>query len=199
MVRAVKGSLAAGRYAMVTALDGTTHRVAAGSEQLAFNIFGQWGARVIGQWTNTLLVPIPSSSHTVFNLPFTSSRLAVAIAGRMPATSNVVAAPILAFKGKMPRASAGEAGARDKNAIQNGLQCSLPSLQDQSVVLVDDVCTSGAHLMACASFLRGLGASVNTALCLARTVNVQHPSPLHLVPEDVEAQLSLFGHWPDQP
>jgi hypothetical protein len=53
-------------------------------------------------------------------------------------------------------------------------------------------------LLACADFLREIGATVNTALCLARTVNVQHPSPLQLVPEDLEAQFNLFGHWPDQ-
>ncbi len=177
---------------MVTALDGVTYRVAAGSEQLAFNIFGQWGAQVIGQWRNTLLVAVPASSHTVFTVPFTGSRLADAVAVRLPKESNVRAAPILAFKAPMPRASAGESGGRDKVAIQNGLKCSVETLSGQLIVLIDDVCTSGAHLRACADFLRGLGANVDIALCLARTVQSQHPSPLNVQPEDIEDQFRLF-------
>jgi predicted amidophosphoribosyltransferase len=92
----------------------------------------------------------------------------------------------------MPRASAGESGGRDKVALQNGLMSAVESLSGQSVVLIDDVCTSGAHLIACANFLRAQGASVSTALCLARTVNAQHPTPLQLAPEDVEAESGFF-------
>jgi len=46
---------------------------------------------------------------------------------------------------------------------------------------------SGAHLLACASFLRLRGAEIQLALCLARTVNTQHPTPLQLPAEDLEA------------
>jgi hypothetical protein len=163
MVRAVKGTLSARQYATVTAPDGITYRIAAGSEPLAFNIFGQWGALLLAQWTNTILVPVPSSSHTTLGIPFTGSRLADAVAARFQKTANVTSAPILAFKEKMPRASAGESGGRDKVALQNGLICSAGSLQGQSAVLIDDVCTSGSHLMACADFLRDRGAVVQTA------------------------------------
>jgi phosphoribosylpyrophosphate synthetase len=192
MVRAIKGTLSAKQFALVTAPDRATYRITAGSESLAFNVFGQWGASVLRQWTNTILVPVPSSSHTTLGIPFTGSRLADAIAARFPKEANVVSAPILAFKTKMPRASAGESGGRDKVALQNGLICGVESLSGQSAVLVDDVCTSGAHLVACAEFLRARGAIVGTALCLARTVNSQHPTPLQLAPKDVEAESGFF-------
>lgn len=83
MVRAVKGTLAANRYAMIRALDGATYRVAAGFESLAFNIFGQWGARVLHQWHDTLLAPVPASSHTQFGISFTGSRSYEPLARRL--------------------------------------------------------------------------------------------------------------------
>jgi hypothetical protein len=140
MVRAVKGTLPARQFAYVRALDGNRYRIAAGTEPLAFAVFGQWGASLLAQWKSALIIPVPSSSHTTFGIPFTGSKLAESIAARMPTEANVHAAPILAFKSKMPRASAGESGGRDKTAIQAALQVtSLSSLKGQSVVLVDDV------------------------------------------------------------
>jgi hypothetical protein len=187
MVRAVKGTLPARQFAYVRALDGNRYRIAAGTEPLAFAVFGQWGASLLAQWKSALIIPVPSSSHTTFGIPFTGSKLAESIAARMPTEANVHAAPILAFKSKMPRASAGESGGRDRTAIQAALQVtSLSSLKGQSVVLVDDVCTTGAHLVACANFLRDQGANVDYALCLARTVNFQHPTPLQVPPESLE-------------
>jgi predicted amidophosphoribosyltransferase len=178
---------------MVTAIDGVTYRIAAGNEPLAFAIFGQWGARVLAKWHDTLIVPVPASTHTIFDVPFTGSRLADAVAARFPKEANIQSASILAFKVPMPRASEGQSGGRDKVAIQNGLKCVLEDLSGRLVVLVDDVCTTGAHLRACADFVRGLGATVSVALCLARTVNSQHPSPLQVQSEDIEDQLSFFS------
>lgn len=192
MVRAVKGTLTARQFANVVGIDRITYRVAAGSEQSAFFVFGIWGASLLSKWTNAWIVPVPASNHTEFGIQFAGSRLAAAIAARFPKEANISAAPILAFKSKMPRASAGEAGARDKIAIQNGLQINAEIPKGQHVVLVDDVCTSGAHLVACANFLRAKGAHINTALCLARTVNSQHPTPLQMALEDLEIQGDLL-------
>jgi hypothetical protein len=179
---AVKGRLSARSVAWVTAIDGQTHRITGGTEAAAFEVFGQWGAHLLSAWwQNSILVPVPSSDHTIFNVPFTASHLAHAIATRVPEELNIRAAPILAFKAAMPTGGAGGV-----SAIQDALRCSFDRLAGCSTVLIDDICVTGAHLLACARFLRSLGAEVGLALCLAKYVRSPHPNPLHVAPEDVE-------------
>jgi hypothetical protein len=112
---------------------------------------------------------------------FTASRLAQAIADHLPRELNIRAAPILAFKTGLPSGSP-----REISVIQGALQCEFEILTGQSIVLIDDICVTGAHLTACARFLRCLGAEVGVALCLSKCVESQHPSPLQVMPEDVE-------------
>ncbi|MEM9421150.1 MAG: ComF family protein, partial [Pseudomonadota bacterium] len=49
------------------------------------------------------------------------------------------------------------------------------SLADRHVVLVDDVLTTGATLIACAKALRNAGITSVSALCLSRVVKTQDP------------------------
>jgi hypothetical protein len=182
MVRAVKGQLAAKAAALVSAVDGQTHRIAGGTERIAFDIFGQWGARLLGPWwRNALLIPVPSSHHIVSGVPFTASRLAQSIADHLPEEVNIRAASILTFSRPMRHDSS-----RGTSAIQEALQCELATLKGCNVVLVDDICVTGAHLTACARFLRSRGAEAGLALCLARFVRSRHPTPLRVAPEDIE-------------
>ncbi len=55
--------------------------------------------------------------------------------------------------------------------IQNG------SLHGETVLLIDDVCTTGATLLACASALRAAGAGVVWALTIARAYPKTNPEP----------------------
>lgn len=191
-VKVAKGELKTRQWANVRALDGTLLRVSKDNPNAPLIIFGQYGAKVLAAEKNSLIVAVPSSSHTVHGQAFTGASLAEAIAQRMPAGSGVKASALLAFKQVMPKASAGEADARNKPLIKAALKSSLASLKQQRVVLVDDVCSSGAHLMACAEFLRDLGATVDTAVCIGRTTQTQHATPLAVPPEDIEDQFSFF-------
>lgn len=194
MVKVAKGELTTRQYRNVKAMDGRTYLVSTANPQGAFEVFGQYGAHILSAQKNALIVPVPSSSHIQLGQPFTGARLVDAIVQRLPKAASVSAAPILAFKQVMPRASKGEANARDKALIKGALTTSVKTLSGP-VFLVDDVCTSGAHLMACAEFLRDLGADVRMAVCIGRTSSTQHPTPLAVPPEDIEDQFSLFfGH-----
>ena len=190
MVRAVMGTLPARSSALVTAVDGNTYRVAAGTEFLAFDIFGQWAAHLLAQWwQDALLVAVPYLNQTEFGRSSSRLRLADAAASHMPRELNISVAPILAFKAPIPLASS-----HDQIAIQSELTCAVQTLTGRIVILVIDICTSGADLIACAHFLRNLGAEVGLALCLAKSVQLQHASPLQVAPEDIESQLSFLSH-----
>lgn len=56
---------------------------------------------------------------------------------------------------------------RRKN-VHDAFQCSDDELAEQRVLLIDDVCTTGATLEACAIALRKSGAQSVQALTLAR-------------------------------
>lgn len=185
MVRAIRGTLPARQFATVDAIDGVTYQIQAGSEAVAFHVFGLWAAGVLTHWRDALLVPVPSSTHTTLGSPFTGSKLVEAIAARTPQDSDIAASPVLAFKNKMPRASVGESGGRDRSLIRTALYCES-DLEGRSIVLVDDIRTTGAHFLACADFLRERGASVGLALSVACTVTTQHPTPLFIAAEDLE-------------
>jgi hypothetical protein len=190
MVRAVAGALPARSSALVVAVDGNAYRVAAGTESLAFDIFGQWAAHLLAQWwRDALLVAVPHLSCTEFARSSSRSRLADATASHLPQELNVAAAPILAFKARIPLAAS-----HDHIAMQRELKCAVQTLTGQTVVLVSDVCVSGADIIACAHFLRNLGAEVGLGLCLAKLVQAQHPSPLRVAPEDIENQRTSSPH-----
>jgi len=189
MVRAVAGALPARSSALVAAVDGNTYRVAAGTESLAFDIFGQWAAHLLAQWwRDALLVAVPHLSSTEFARSSSRSRLADATVRYLPPELNIAAAPILAFKAPIPLAIG-----HDQIAMQRELKCAVQTLTGRSVVLVSDVCASGADIVACAHFLRNLGAEVGLSLCLAKSAQSQHPNPLQVAPEDIETQLNFMN------
>lgn len=192
MVQVAKGELTSRQFSYVTALDGTKLRVSKDNLPAVHEIFGQFGAATLRLMTNTLIIPVPSSSHTTLGSAFTGSYLAQAITKKMAPSARVVAAPILAFDQVMPRASKKEANGRDRGFIRSHLIATDTNLAGVNVVLVDDVCTSGSHLLACADFLRGRGAIVTTAICIGKTSSTQHPTPLAVPPEDIEAQHSML-------
>ncbi len=52
----------------------------------------------------------------------------------------------------------------------------------KAFVLIDDVCTGGGHIQACAAKLRDQGLVSTLAVCGGRTFHEQQPDPFSLLP-----------------
>lgn len=128
-------------------------------------------------YTSTLIVPVPSSSHTNPEADFTGRQLANAI---QAVTPSFVASPSLYFREAVPKSSAG--GGRDQVLLQSKLEWTgIPA--GTRVVLLDDVFTTGAHLKAAARFLRAKGVRVDDAIVAARTRWERPPDMFTTEPE----------------
>lgn len=115
-------------------------------------------------YQNAAVIPIPSSSHVNPNAMFTGRRIAEAIQAKNPA---FVSTPVLYFDEPLQK-SAGGGGTRNAGVIQAHLRMANCQLL-QSVVLLDDVCTSGGHLKAAAQYLAQHGIEVQDAFVIGRT------------------------------
>lgn len=109
------------------------------------------------------LIPVPSSSHTNPAALFTGRRISEAV---QAAHAPFISMPILFFDQAMPPARGG--GSRNPTAIQPHLRLAGPPPASR-VVLIDDVCTSGGHLIAAARYLRQHGVEVEDAFVIGRT------------------------------
>jgi hypothetical protein len=59
------------------------------------------------------------------------------------------------------------------------------------VVLIDDVCTVGGHLQACAAVLRRKGYIAGYAVCGGRTMHEQQPNPFSI------GSITLLDFYPE--
>ena len=131
-------------------------------------------------YEQALIVPIPASDHTNPARPFTGSRIAAGIQAKDP---SFVATPALYFSEPIPKSSAG--GGRDAALIQSKLrdQGTIPA--GTTVVLIDDVFTTGAHIKAAARYLRAKGITVSDAFVVARTRWERPPHMLKAADEEL--------------
>lgn len=152
----------------------------------ALTIFACWGARRLRQLNlgEVTLVPVPSSKCVEFGMDSAPMRMTMAL-GSIARKDGATVEPWLRFREAMLSASS-DGGTRNTAVIQANLVGS-PAIANRRVVLIDDVKTTGNHLRACAAVLRNAGADVSTVLVAARTTWDQHPHPLRLDPEDLEA------------
>jgi predicted amidophosphoribosyltransferase len=128
-----------------------------------------------------IFVPIPNSSCTSTN-------------GKVPRTTRLAKALLvqsgegevwdrLRWKAVMTPSSQG--GTRDPQELYDNLVVAKEPPKG-SLVLVDDVRTTGAHLRAAAARLVEKGARVPLAVCAARTVLNQDQEPFSILEEQLE-------------
>jgi Phosphoribosyl transferase domain len=116
-------------------------------------------------YEDVLVVPVPASSHIDPKADFTGRRVVSAIAQINPL---FVATPALYFN-ELLQKSAGGGGSRNALAIESHLRTTGIG-KTKSVILFDDVCTTGGHLKAAARFLAKQGIEVRDAFVVGRTV-----------------------------
>lgn len=183
LVKALKGK-SFGGYATLQTPSGQWVTFRETDRGPAFRIFGEWAVaklREIGL-TEGVLIPVPSSTCLAFGTDSKGRALADAIATRTKGFSVEDA-----FHWKEDLGKAAEGGSRDPSVLQANLV--LKNGPPSTIVLVDDVATSGGHLLACARALRAAGHTVEHAICAAQTVN-NHPSNMWAIAaRDLEADL----------
>ena len=164
IVRAIKGD-AFGGYADLQ-IDGAWRRLDQSHAELALQWFVErvYKETSFDPKTKYILVPIPHSSCTVQcgESPKVLT-LAKALQQRLP---QLQVADILRFKQVMPKTS--ETNMRDENILYEAtLLLQKPPVGN--LILLDDVCTTGAHAKAAARAIRGNGGYVGCAMSVART------------------------------
>jgi len=170
-IQALKGNQLNG-YARLTRPNGYQVKIDASDTDGAYTVFGEWGAQKLANMglNPITLVPVPSSDCLAFDTDEKGKLIAEAIAQHR---RNATVALSLCWKEQRPKASKG--GTRNAVALQANLRVrTTPPLNE--VVLVDDVVTTGGHLLACANALRAKGYKVERAICAARTVHAQPES-----------------------
>ena len=177
MVKAVKGlPLHPNAYATVQ-VNGVWIKVRENNKQQAVAWFAEWAAKIVddeaSRLVQTVLVPIPNSSAKSGTPPnFKTALLAHEIAKRCK--SRVAVAPSLRWKTARPKSS--DAASRRPELLYPELllEGTIPLGR---IVLIDDVYTTGGHVIASAWRLSENGRTVQSAICCGQTAHVQVPNP----------------------
>jgi len=113
-----------------------------------------------------VLVPVPLYPRRLRERGYNQSSLLTRELGKLVGLS-VVEDSLYRFKDSLPQARTATVEGRRRN-VANAFTCRGQRLNGRRVLLVDDVCTSGATLEACAVTLKAAGAVSVWGLTLAR-------------------------------
>lgn len=115
-----------------------------------------------------VLVPIPLHLRRLRERGYNQSSLLARELGKLIALP-VIDDGLHRLKDSLPQARTTTVEERRRN-VANAFACRDEKLSRRSVILIDDVCTSGATLEACAKALKGAGAVSVWGLTLAREI-----------------------------
>jgi hypothetical protein len=171
-------------------MGGKDYQIEAKDSEPAYLLWSNWAAiqlRDVLRLGQVTLVPVPSSVHVRFGQDTCPVRMANSIAARAPRLASV--GNFLRHKAKQAK-SHSDGGTRDPEKIESALVCNVTD-SSRPIVLIDDVMTTGGHLLACARALRKKGASVEHTLVAGRTVWEAVEDPNKVPAEDIEAILEI--------
>jgi len=115
-----------------------------------------------------ILIAVPLHSKRLRQRGYNQSALLARKLGKLNAMP-VLEGGLLRVKDSLPQARTTTVDERRKN-VDNAFACYDSELTGKSLILIDDVCTSGATLEACAVALKHAGAASVWGLTLAREI-----------------------------
>ncbi|OGO61389.1 MAG: hypothetical protein A2Z36_00340 [Chloroflexi bacterium RBG_19FT_COMBO_48_23] len=115
-----------------------------------------------------VLVPVPLHSQRLRERGYNQSGLLVRELGKLIVLP-VIDDSLCRLKDSLPQARTTTIDERRKN-VKEAFACQGEELKEKNVILIDDVCTSGATLEACAVALKAGGAISVWGLTLAREI-----------------------------
>lgn len=166
---------------------GKRYRITAADSSPAYELWSRWAAAGLVKLYQgkTIVVPVPASDQVKYAQDTCPVRMANKVAALMP--QRVVVGNFLRHKVRQPKAHT-EGGTRDPDLIQTTLECRVtPADTKLPIVLVDDVMTTGGHLIAAARLLRESGVNVEHVLVAGRAKREAVENPYKVPPEDIEA------------
>jgi hypothetical protein len=168
-VRALKGESIKPQRVALPRRGGWRSRVlTAANPQEMLQVAGDWMADALDGWLPgpSLFMPVPSS-RAVDAASAGTTRVAWLASHLAAAYERSIAAPSAWWSGHYPTTRA-VGGSRDRAVLAGRLV--VGHLPPGPIVLVDDVMTTGAHLLAVQDALHRLGRPVEFAVCAVRTL-----------------------------
>ena len=115
-----------------------------------------------------VLVPVPLHRRRLRERGYNQSGLLAEKLGKLTALP-VLAGHLYRLKDSLPQARTTNVEERRKN-VAKAFGCQKEEVQGKAVILIDDVCTSGATVESCAAALKSAGAVSVWGFTLAREI-----------------------------